>query len=70
MNGSGENGYGKTVLLIVIVAHHYLLFLIAYHTLVLPPPHHTTTIYGTFSGTTQVSQCQKRTSGLYDARED
>jgi len=26
--------------------------------------------YGPFSGTTQVSQCQKRTSGLYGARED
>jgi len=27
-----------------------------------------TTVYGPFSGTTQVSQCQKRTSGLYGAR--
>ena len=26
--------------------------------------------YGPFSGTTRVSRCQKRTSGLYDARED
>ena len=26
--------------------------------------------YGPFSGTTQVSRCQKRTSGLYGARED
>jgi len=26
--------------------------------------------YGPFSGTTRVSQCQKRTSGLYGARED
>jgi len=26
--------------------------------------------YGHFSGTTRVSQCQKRTSGLYSARED
>jgi len=26
--------------------------------------------YGPFSGTTWVSQCQKRTSGLYGARED
>jgi len=26
--------------------------------------------YGPFSGTTQMSQCQKRTSGLYGARED
>jgi len=26
--------------------------------------------YGLFSGTTRVSQCQKRTSGLYGARED
>jgi len=27
-------------------------------------------IYGPFSGTTRVSRCQKRTSGLYGARED
>jgi len=26
--------------------------------------------YGPFSETTRVSQCQKRTSGLYDARDD
>jgi len=26
--------------------------------------------YGPFSGTTRVSRCQKRTSGLYGARED
>ena len=26
--------------------------------------------YGPFSGTTGVSQCQKRTSGLHGARED
>jgi len=26
--------------------------------------------YGPFSGTTRVSRCQKRTSGLYSARED
>jgi len=26
--------------------------------------------YGLFSGTTRVSQCQKRTSGLHGARED
>ena len=26
--------------------------------------------HGPFSGTTQMSWCQKRTSGLYDARED
>jgi len=34
---------------------------------------HTTTpqpFYGPFSGTIRVSQCQKRTSGLYGARED
>jgi len=33
--------------------------------------HHTTPqlFYGPFSGTTQVSWCQKRTSGLYAARE-
>jgi len=34
--------------------------------------HHTTPqpFYGPFLGTTQVSQCQKKTSGLYGARED
>jgi len=32
-----------------------------------PPPQ---PLYGPFSGTTRVSRCQKRTSGLYDARED
>jgi len=26
--------------------------------------------YGPFSGTTRVSRCQKKTSGLYGARED
>jgi len=33
---------------------------------------HTTpqSFYGPFSGTTRVSRCQKRTSGLYGARED
>jgi len=30
----------------------------------------TTTILWPFSGTTRVSRCQKRTSGLYGARED
>jgi len=34
-------------------------------------PHtHTQPFYDPFSGTTRVSQCQKRTSGLYDARKD
>jgi len=36
----------------------------------LSPPHHTTTILRPFFGTTQVSWCQKRTSGIYAARED
>jgi len=31
---------------------------------------HTQPFYGPFSGTTQVSLCQKRTSELCDARED
>jgi len=31
---------------------------------------HTQPFYGPFSGTTRVSRCQKRTSGLYGARED
>ena len=30
---------------------------------------HTQLFFGPFSGTTRVSQCQKRTSGLYGARE-
>ena len=30
----------------------------------------TKTVFRTFSGTIQLSQCQKRTSGLYGARED
>jgi len=34
-------------------------------------PHtHTQPFYGPFTGTTQVSRCQKRTSGLHGARED
>jgi len=33
-------------------------------------PTHTQPFYGPLSGTTQVSRCQKRTSGLCDARED
>jgi len=33
-----------------------------------PPP--LQPFYGPFSGTTRVSRCQKRTSGLYVARED
>jgi len=32
--------------------------------------HHSTTVLRPFSGTTRVSRCQKRTSGLYGARED
>jgi len=32
-----------------------------------PPPQ---PFYGPFSGTIRVSRCQKRTSGLYGARED
>jgi len=34
------------------------------------PHHNHNCFYGPFSGITQVSQCQKRTSGLYGARED
>jgi len=30
---------------------------------------HTQPFYGPISGTTRVSRCQKRTSGLYGARE-
>jgi len=32
--------------------------------------YHTTTVLRPFSGTTRVSQCQRRTSGLYGARKD
>jgi len=32
--------------------------------------HTHTMFYGPFLGTTQVSRCQKRTSGLYGARVD
>jgi len=35
-----------------------------------PPPPPPQLFYGPFSGTTRASQCQKRTSGLYGARED
>jgi len=35
--------------------------------LLVPPPQ---PFYGPFSGTTWVSRCEKRTSGLYGARED
>jgi len=31
---------------------------------------HTQPFYGPFSGTTRVSRCQKRTSGLYSTREN
>ena len=31
---------------------------------------HTQSFYGHFSGTTRVSWCQKKSSGLYGARED
>jgi len=34
------------------------------------PDTHTTTVLQPFSGTIWVSRCQKRTSGLYGARED
>ena len=34
------------------------------------PPAPPQLFYGPFSGTTRVSRCQKRTSGLYGARED
>jgi len=36
-----------------------------FHFTLIPQP-----FYGPFSGTTQVGRCQKRTSGLYGARED
>jgi len=33
-------------------------------------PHTPQPFYGPFAGTTRVSRCQKRTSGLYSARKD
>jgi len=41
------------------------LHLCQFHTTTTPQP-----FYGPFSGTIRVSRCQKRTSGLYGARED
>jgi len=38
----------------------------AAHTTTTPPQ----PLYSPFSGTTQVSRCQKRTSGFYGTRED
>jgi len=38
-----------------------------YNVKIAPPP---PPFYSPFSGTTRVSQCQKRASGLYGARED
>ena len=46
----------------LVYVHVYALSYNHHHT---PQP-----FYGPFSGTTWVSQCQKRTSGLYGARED
>jgi len=43
----------------------YILLLLSSSVTTTPQP-----FYGPFSGTTRVSQCQKRTSGLYGARED
>ena len=54
----------------VINQRQLLLVLFHWHD---PNWHHTTPpqpFYGPFSGTTRVSRCQKRTSGLYGARED
>jgi len=33
-------------------------------------PHHTTTVYGPFTGPTQMSRCEKKTSVFYNASED
>ena len=52
------NVYTALCKLLLILLLHSLFF------------YHNTTIYGPFSGITPVSQCQKRTSGLYGARED
>jgi len=56
-------------LLLDFISLHDLLY--NYHTpwmmQLWPRPH---PFYGPFSGTTRVSRCQKRTSGLYGARED
>jgi len=50
---------------IVLVAQDVLLLSTHTHTHT-----HTQPFYGPFSGATRVSQCQKRISGLYGAREE
>jgi len=53
-----KNGIG-----LQFCVHYVKPFVKALHAI--PQP-----FYGHFSGTTRVSRCQKRTSGLYGARED
>jgi len=38
--------------------------------IIIGTPHHTTAVLQPFFGNNRVSWCQKRTSGLYGARED
>jgi len=73
----GENDL-RMVKLMQLTPYHLLLHYYAkWFTFLVPaypgcPGNHTTPqpFYGPFSGTTQVSRCQKRTSGLYGTRED
>jgi len=54
--------YASTVMAVMQLTHRPLHII---YTATTPPPQ---PFYGPFSGTTQVSRCQKRTSGLYDAK--
>jgi len=51
--------------------HYWHLLTVTCKRLLMGEFHITTQpFYGPFSGTTRVSRCQKRTSGLYGASED
>jgi len=49
------------------LGHYLFMYVLLKHSFV---PHTRTTVLRSFSVTTRVSQCQKRTYGLYDAREN
>jgi len=52
------------IIIIIIIKNNWIIS--THHLL----HHHTTSVLRPFSGTTQVSWCQKRTSGLYGAGKD
>ena len=62
-SNSGQNILQHSISMMAYHHHHWYAVVIWQNTT--PQP-----FYGHFSGTTRVSQCQKRTSGLYSARED